>query len=66
MFVFNQRKSVPINKDQFKPYCSCQFILTMIGLYALGTSTPLFMYLTKILIISTQHMQSNVFDNKTE
>ena len=25
-FVFNQSKSVPVNKDQFKPYCSCHFI----------------------------------------
>ena len=43
MFVFHQSKSVPVNKDQFKPYCSCHFILTRIYLYALGTITPLFM-----------------------
>ena len=42
-FAFNQSKSVPINKDQFKPYYSCRFILTRAYLYALGTSTPLFM-----------------------
>ena len=30
-------------------------------LYALGTSTPLFMYLTKISIISAHHMQSNLY-----
>ena len=33
---FNQSKSVPANKDQFKPYNSCHFILTRIYLYALG------------------------------
>ena len=33
---FNQRKSVPANKDQFNPYYSCHFILTRIYLYALG------------------------------
>ena len=27
MFVFNQSKSVPVNKDQFKSYYSCNFIL---------------------------------------
>ena len=25
MFVFNQSKSAPVNKDQFKPYYSCRF-----------------------------------------
>ena len=30
MFVFNQSKSVPVNKDQFKPYCSCHFIFARI------------------------------------
>ena len=40
MFVFNQSKSVPVNKDQLKPF---NFISTKIYLYALGTSTPLFM-----------------------
>ena len=40
---FNQCKSVLANKDQFKPYYSCHFILTRIYLYALGTSTTLFM-----------------------
>ena len=64
MFVFNQSKSVPVNKDQFKPYCSCHFILTRIYLYALGTPTPLFMQLTEILIIPTHHMQSNLFESK--
>ena len=34
---FNQSKSVPVNKDQFKPYYSCKFTLTRIYLYALGT-----------------------------
>ena len=43
LFVFNQSKSVPVNKDQFKPYYSCHFILTRVYLYALGTSTLLFM-----------------------
>ena len=33
---FNQSKSVPANKYQFKPYYSCHFILTRIYLYALG------------------------------
>ena len=64
MFVFNQSKSVPVNKDQFKPYYSCRLILTRVYLYALGTPTSLFMYLTKIFVISTQHMQSNLFENK--
>ena len=58
MFVFNQSKSAPVNKDQFKPYYSCHFTLTRIYLYAQDTSTPLFM----ILIISTQPMQSNLFE----
>ena len=43
MFVFDQSKSVPVNEDQFKPYYSCRFILTRAYLYALGTSTLLFM-----------------------
>ena len=43
MFVLNQSKSVSVIKDQFKPYYSCHFILTRVNLYALGTSTPLFM-----------------------
>ena len=51
LFVFKQNKSVPVNKDQFKPHCSCNFILTRIYLYALGTSTPLLIKLTKILHI---------------
>ena len=42
---FNQSKSVPVNKDRFKPNYSCHFILPRIYLYALDTSTPLFMYL---------------------
>ena len=42
MFVFNKNKSVPVIKDQFKPYYSCHF-LTRVYLYALGTSIPLFM-----------------------
>ena len=64
MLVYNQSKSSPVKKDQFKPYYSCHFILTRVCLYALGTSTPLFMKLTKILIISTQHMQSNLFEKQ--
>ena len=43
MFVFNQSKSALVNKDQFKPYYRCHFILTRTYLYALGTSTPLCM-----------------------
>ena len=66
MFVFKQSKPVPVNKEQFKPYCSCNFILTRIYLYDLGTSTPLFMKLTKILNISTHHMQSNLFEKQIE
>ena len=42
-FVFNQSKSVPVDKDQSKPYYSCHFILTRVYLYAQCTSTPLFM-----------------------
>ena len=43
IFVFNQSKSVPVNKDQFRPYYSncCHFILTRIYLYALGSPTLL-------------------------
>ena len=33
VFVFNQSKSIPVNKDQFKPYYTCHFILTRIYLY---------------------------------
>ena len=51
----NQSTSAPVNKDKFKPYCTCHFISTMIYLYALGTSTPLFQQLTKILIISPHY-----------
>ena len=29
MFVFNQSKSVPVNKDQFIPSYSCKFTLTI-------------------------------------
>ena len=43
MFVFNQSKSVPVYKDQCKPYCTCHFILTRLYLYGLGTSTLLSM-----------------------
>ena len=64
MFVFNQSISVPVNKDQFKPHYSCHFILTSVYQYALGTSIRLFMLLTKILIISAQHMQSNLFEKQ--
>ena len=42
MFVFNQSISLQVNKDEFKPYYSCHFILTRIYIHALGTSTPLF------------------------
>ena len=66
MFVFYQGKSAQVNKDQFKPYYSCHFILTRICLYAPGTSTNIFTLLTKILIISTQHMQSNLFKKQIE
>ena len=43
MFVYNQSKFVPVNKDKFKPNYSYHFISTMIYLYALSTSTLLFM-----------------------
>ena len=43
IYVFKQSKPVLVNKDQFKPYCSFNFILTRIYLYDLGTSTPQFM-----------------------
>ena len=37
LFVFNQSKSAPVNKDQFKSYNSCHLIFTRVNLYALGT-----------------------------
>ena len=43
LFVFKQSRPVPVKKDQFKPYCSCNFILTRLYLYDLVTSTQLVM-----------------------